>query len=54
MVPHGSTDVFIGDSGVTATTGCKLPASGLVVTTEAALYGILASGSLTVSFMELF
>lgn len=54
VVPLGSTDVFIGDNSITPSTGCKLPSAGLVVTTEAALYGVVASGSLTVSFMELF
>ena len=45
----GTTTVFIGGSGVTATTGYPVPAgSRLPITTTAAVYGVTASGTATV------
>jgi len=52
-----TTDVFLGGLGVTASTGVMLPGTkGASVTLPftGALYGIVASGTETVSFTELY
>jgi len=57
VVQHGTTVVSVGASGVTTSTGVRLPGTdgaALVVATSAALFGIVASGTQTVSFIELF
>jgi hypothetical protein len=54
----GSTDVFLGGSGVTISTGMKLPGNpgaNTTITTTAAIYGIVASGNTqTVSALETY
>lgn len=54
---HGTTNVFIGKSNVTTSTGLLLPgvvgASVAIETTEA-LYGIVGTGTQAVSFIENF
>lgn len=57
IVNHGTTEVFLGGATVTTTTGLKLEgvdgaAASLPIT--GAIYGIVASGSQTVSFMEVY
>ena len=53
----GTTEFYIGNSGVTATTGALLPGvlgASLTLPTSAAVSGITASGSQTVSYIETF
>jgi len=51
----GSATVFYGASGVTATTGMPLPAgAAATINTQAAIYGIAASGTQTIGIMETF
>jgi hypothetical protein len=51
----GSATVFYGNSGVTATTGMPLPAgASATINTQAAIYGIAASGTQTIGIMETF
>jgi len=53
----GTTDVFIGPSGVTATTGHLLPGikgASITVPTSAAIYAIIAAGSQAVSYLDTF
>lgn len=55
IVNSGTTDVFIGGSGVTTTTGTLLkgiPGAALAVNSKAAIYGVVASSTQTVSFLE--
>jgi len=51
----GSATVYFGASGVTTTTGMPLPAgASATVNTQAAIYGIAASGTQTIGVMETF
>jgi len=51
----GSATVYFGASGVTTTTGMPLPAgASATVNTQAAIYGIAASGTQTIGIMETF
>lgn len=54
---HGTTNVFLGNSGVTTSTGLLLPgvvgASVAIETTEA-IYGIVGTGTQAVSSIENF
>ena len=51
----GSATVFYGAFGVTATTGMPLPAgAAATINTQAAIYGIAASGTQTIGVMETF
>ena len=57
IVQEGTTLVRLGASGVTTTTGVPLPGTAYAAFTidgGAAVYGITASGSATVSFVEIF
>jgi hypothetical protein len=55
LVNFGSATVFYGPSGVTTTTGMPLPAgAAMTINTQAALYGIAASGTQTIGVMETF
>jgi len=57
IVNHATTAVYIGGSGVTAATGLLLAGvqgQGITVTGGAAIYAIAASGSETVSFLEVY
>ena len=57
VVNHGTADVFIGDSTVSALTGLLLPGTkgaALSVPTDVAIYGIVASGIQRVSAAEIF
>lgn len=57
IVNHGTTDVFLGATGVAATTGLLLAGvkgTGQTMSGGAAVYGIAASGSQTVSFQEVY
>jgi hypothetical protein len=51
----GSATVYFGASGVAATTGMPLPAgASATINTQAAIYGIAASGTQTIGVMETF
>ena len=51
----GSATVYFGASGVTATTGMPLPpGASATINTQAAIYGIAASGTQTIGVMETF
>ena len=57
IVQHGTTAVFLGDSGVTTTTGVRLTGTAgafVVLPTTRAVYGIVASGTQTVSYAEIY
>jgi hypothetical protein len=57
LINKGSTEVDIGGSSVTTSTGSPLPAvqwASKTILTTAAIYGIVASGTQTVAFEELF
>lgn len=57
IVNGGTTDVFIGGSGVTTTTGMLLSGTkGQLITipTSGAVYGVVATGTESVSEMEAF
>ena len=50
-----SVTVYLGPSGVTTSTGLAIPAGQSVsIPFTGAIYGIVASGSLTVSYMEIY
>jgi len=56
LINLGTTDVYVGGSGVTAATGLLLigaKGGGLVIDGEAAIYAI-AAGAQTISFMETY
>lgn len=53
----GTTDVFLGGSGVTTSTGMKLvgsPGAAITIPTTAAVYGIVATSTQTVSVLETY
>jgi hypothetical protein len=51
----GSATVYFGASGVTATTGMPLPpGASATINTQAAIYGIAASGTQSIGVMETF
>lgn len=53
----GTTDTFLGAAGVTAATGMLLvgtKGSAVTIYTQAAIYGIVATGTQAVSFLETF
>ena len=51
----GSVTIYFGPSGVTTTTGMPLPAgASATINTQAAIYGIAASGTQTIGVMETF
>jgi hypothetical protein len=55
VVNHGTTDVYVGSSGVSTSTGVLLLGTkGAAVTlcTTAAVYGIVGSGTQTISYFE--
>ena len=55
IINHGTTDVFIGLSGVDTSHGALLAGvkgQTLTMRTEAAIYGIVATSSQTVSVIE--
>lgn len=57
VVNSGATDVFIGPTGVTITTGVLLPGTkgaSLTLHATSALYGIAATGTQVVSFLETY
>lgn len=57
IVNHGTTDVFIGTSNVSNTSGILLTGTRgqtLVFDGSASVYGIVSSGTQTVSFVETF
>lgn len=52
---NGTDTVFIGNQGVTTVTGLPLPAGGAVsIDTAAAVYGVAASGTQSISTLETF
>ena len=54
---HGTTDVYIGGAAVTTSTGILLvgtAGAAVSIPTAAAVYGIVASGSQTVSYIEVY
>lgn len=53
----GATDTFLGASGVTSSTGMLLvgtKGSAVTIYTQAAVYGIVGTGTQAVSFLETF
>src|SRR5215467_935509 len=55
IINNGTTDVFLGPSGVTATTGLLLlgiKGTAITISGSAAIYGIVGSGTQIVCFME--
>lgn len=57
VMNEGATDVRIGDSGVTTATGLLLfgqKGSGVIIDGGAAIYGIVASGTQSVSYLEAY
>jgi hypothetical protein len=55
IVMHGTTDVYVGASGLSTATGQLLKGvagNQLVIKHNQAVYGIVASGSQTVSYLE--
>lgn len=55
IVQHGTTQVFLGIAGVTITTGSLLPGvagSSYTIPGGSALYGVVGTGTDTVSFLE--
>lgn len=55
IINHGTTDVYVGATGLTTSTGALLPGvkgAALTITGEAAVFGIVATGSQTVSYVE--
>jgi hypothetical protein len=57
VINHGTTEVFLGASGVTTTTGIKLEnvdGASISLPIVGALFGIVAAGTQTVSFIEVF
>lgn len=55
VINTGSTTLFFGRSGVTATAGVPIPAGAAVtITFTGALYTVTASGSTTAAYYELF
>lgn len=55
IVNHGTTPVYLGGSGVTTANGVLLPGTegaSLTLCHTAAVYGITASGTQTVSYSE--
>lgn len=57
IVNPGATNIYIGGSGVTTSTGMLLPGisgANMTLTTTAAIYGIVASSTATVSEFELY
>jgi len=54
---HGTTNVFIGASDVTTSTGLLLPGvvgASVALETTSAIYGIVATGTQAVSYAENF
>ncbi len=54
---HGTTAVYLGGSGVTAATGLLLPGvvgASVTIPTQAAVYGITATGTQAVSALETY
>lgn len=57
IINHGSTAVFIGNTGLTTSTGLQLIGTAgatISIPTSAAVYGIVAAGTQTVSYMEVY
>ena len=57
IVQHGTTDVFIGGAGVSATNGVLLPGNkgaSITLPDTGAIFGITASGTQTVSYYEAY
>ena len=57
IVNGGTTDVFVGGSGVTAGTGVLLvgiKGASITIPTSGAVYGITGGGSQAVSFLEAY
>lgn len=55
ITSHAATAVFIGGAGVTTANGYRLPATdgaSVVLETSAAIYAIVAAGTLVVSFLD--
>lgn len=57
IVNSGTTDVFVGAAGVTATTGILLPGTkgaSITIPTNAAIFGVVGTGTQVVSALETF
>ena len=53
VINHGTTLIFIGSASVTITTGFLLPANAAItIPTTAAIYGVVAAATQTVSVLE--
>lgn len=52
-VANGATAIYVGNSGVTTTTGILVPVNGnLTLTFNGAVYGIVATGTSSVTYSE--
>lgn len=57
IVNHGTTDIYIGDAAVLTTTGLQLTGTkgaNLSIPGGFDIYGIVASGTQTVSYLEIY
>lgn len=57
VINNGTSDVFVGSSGVTTSNGLLLlgvKGASIVMETTAAVYGIVASGTSNVTYMEIY
>ena len=57
IVNSGTADVYLGPSGLTTSTGILLkgiPGAALTISTAAAVYGIVAAATQTVSYLETY
>lgn len=57
IINNGTSDVYIGTSGVTTSNGLLLlgvKGASIVMETTAAVYGIVASGTNDVTYMEIY
>ena len=57
IINGSSLPLFLGDEGVTVANGLRIlgvEGTGIVIPTTHAIYGVVASGSASVSYMELY
>lgn len=57
VVNHGTTDVYIGNSNVTTSSGILLTGTkgaSISIPGNMAIYGIVGSGTQTISFIEIY
>lgn len=57
IINHGTTAVYLGPTGLTTSTGVLLAGvvgASITIPTQAAIFGVVASGTQTVSYVELY